>query len=104
MKKYIFTGVAITVGIILYDLFLGMGMSAAVFPVSGGTLCGPICPPTGPSYWEKPCHGIEVSERYVSDSSTVHCLGFVSDDKRCYGRGVDDGKGAPIEKISCLNK
>ena len=103
MKKYLYIGAAIIVGIVLYDLFLGWGMSAKVFPVSGGSLCGPICPPTGPSHWEKTCRGVEVSEHLI-DASRRHCIGFVSGDKRCYGRWGDDDKGAPIEEvISCLS-
>jgi hypothetical protein len=84
MKKIIYWGIAIVVAIILYDLTLGYGIVYGLFPSSRGSLCGPICPPTGAMYWEKTCRGIVVPAQ-VFDSGEAYCVGFVMNDLRCYG-------------------
>jgi hypothetical protein len=81
--------------------FLIVGALLAVFifypKEIGSPLCGPVCPPTGPQYWEQSCLGVTIRKNFI-DSYSNRCFGIPVGERACYGILEE---GASPEQISC---
>lgn len=54
--------------------------------IVGGPMCGPICGPDGPHYWERDCDG-KVTRTNIIDSNYDTCAGTATGQCRIYEYG-----------------